>query len=781
MNKPVFVHLHNHTDYSFIESVIRIDDLIAQALEYDMPAVAITDNNNMHGAIEFYCKCRKAGIKPIIGAEISVTSVLPVRGKSRTVYKLELLCKDLTGYRNLCRIVSAANNKGFKKISPVTPDILTAHSNGLICLSGGTAGELTRLSRKGSDDALSVANWYKRHFPDSYYIELCPATGRTLPTLISVAKIANIPLIAASDSRILTRADAKAYSVLRCIRTGTTLAALPKNYKLFEAEFFSPEAMHRMFGECPEALANTLNIAGQCNLALPENKLHLPEYDDPEGRGADDALGQMADHGLSERLAIIRTLNPVLSPQQEQVYRDRLQYELRIITLNGLSNYFLLVADYVYWARKRGIPVGSGRGSAGGSLVVYALKITEIDPISHGLIFERFLNPEGMVIPEIAVDFCSERREEVIQYLLDKYGRDRVARIASFGTMHHRSAVRDVGRAMGLSFRYMEQIEKLFPDDFFMSVAEALQESEKLKLKVEADPLARELIETAIALDGLVRFTTTHAAGFLITPDNLQEYLPVVTDPKTGVMTSQYNSKYAEMIGLVRFDFLGLKDLTIIDCAVKSVRAGRNPEIDLQLLPLDDRSVYKLFSSGKTDNIFQFQSSGMRKLLKKCRPTCFEDIVALSALFRPEPLTSGMTNEFIERKHGRLQATYLLPEFEPILRNTYGLPVYQEQLLQIASIVAGYHLSTAELLRRKLGEHNPETSRTEKELFVKASIERGVELTKVNEIFDFLCRYFRLSFSKAHAASYALIAYRSAWLKTHYPDEFADAVERCNK
>ena len=812
MSKPAFIHLHNHTDYSLLNSTIRIDELISKAQEYDMPAVAITDSNNMCGVIEFFLKCGKAGIKPIIGAEISVTSVMPEREQipSQPAYKLVLLCMNLTGYRNLCRIVSAACSKGFQEISPVTPALLAAHSDGLICLSGGNNGELTILCREGSDDALSVAAWYDEHFPERYYIELFPKPTHVLATLSSISHTLDIPLVAAADCHCLQPDDVRAYRVLQCIRKGTTLDSTNEIKPLIEPLFHAPETMWEMFGDCPEALSNTVKIAEQCNLVLTLDgkTYHFPNFEIPAGPNHDDFLHRLslksmkskkhetmilshyddmlrvqAVEGLQKRMITIMSRFPDMSEEQQQAYFFRLGFELKNIICMGFSAYFLIVAEYINWAKNNGIPVGPGRGSVGGSLVAYALRITEIDPIEHGLLFERFLNPERISMPDIDVDFCQNRRSEVIQYIKDKYRCNNVSQIITFGTMGAKAAIRDVGRALGMNYRDVNKVVKLIPDDLNMTLAKALQQSKQLKKRFDNDPSVKDLLDTALQLEGLHRHASIHAAGFIIAPDNMEEFLPIYKDQETGSIVTQFSMKYVELTGLVKFDFLGLKNLTINDLAIKLICSEKNPELDLQLLHLDDKATYELISSGNTDHIFQLSSDGMKELLMKFQPSCFDDIVAACALYRPGPIQIGMLDDLIERKHERKPITFILPELEPILVNTYGVLVYQEQMMQIAETVKGVcSLGMADLLRREMGKKKQQILENEKKSFIgTAVLQKGIAPDKAEEVFEFLYNFAEYGFNKSHAASYALIAYQSAWLKAHFSEEFNRAVEMIEK
>jgi len=786
MSKPDFVHLHNHTDYSFLDSTIRIDDLIAKTQEFGMLAVAITDSNNMCGTIEFYLKCKRAGIKPIIGAEISVTSVLQRQeeGRASPVYKVVLLCMNLTGYRNLCQIVSAVCGKGLREVTPVTPGLLATHAEGLICLSGGIDGELTALCRECSDDALSVAAWYDEHFPERYYIEMHFESAPTLPRLVHTGTTLNIPLAVAADCRCLTSDDVKAHRILQCIMTGRVLEKAGSSYRSFQ--FYPTEDMWQSFGRCPEALSNTLKIADRCNLELPlDGKTHhLPIFEIPVGSHHDDMLRDQALEGLKNRMVTITSRCHGDTDEQKLSYSFRLDAELQCIIGMGYSAYFLIVADYVNWAKNNGIPVGPGRGSVGGSLVAYVLGISDIDPIEHGLLFERFLDSRRIVFPHIYLDFCSERRKEVIGYIVNKYGRDNVCTLATFGTFTDRTAIRDVGQAIGMDRSKINKVVKLLPQcRFNETLKEKLLRRPLLKLNkmAESDKTIAELLDIVFRLTGLVRYSTTHAASIVIAPADVRKFVPVAGRSDSVISMSHFPYCYFEKVGLVTFYHLGLKNLTINDIAIKLIRAGKNSELDPHLLSLDDTATYDLISSGNTDGIFQLESTGMKELLIKLQPSCFEDIVAACALYRPGPLRVGMLDNLIERKHERQLITYIIPELEPILANTYGVIVYQEQAMQIIHAVAGYSFGKADELRRTLGIRDAADIKKAKKDFIAGSVIQDIAEDKASDIFDLLCRSAEYGFNKAHAVAYSLISYQSAWLKAHYPEEFGRAVEINNK
>jgi len=788
MQQAEFVHLHLHTQYSLLDGAIRLGDLIPKVKGFGMPAVALTDHGCMFGAIEFYQKCHDKGVKPLIGAEVYVapgsrfTKEHGSGSGEYSSYHLILLCENLKGYKNLSTLVSAGFKEGFYYKPRIDKELLSEHSEGLIALSACLKGEVaTFCTRNRMEDAVATARWYSELFQDRYYIEL---QENTLPEqdvankrLMEVASELSLPLVATNDCHYLNREDARAHEVLLCIQTGKTMN--DENRMRFSADEFyvkSPEEMIEAFHYAPEAVSNTLRIADRCNLELDFKTYHFPKFELPEGKSLDDELEEEAANGLDSRLATIRAKNPSFAESDSQIYRDRLRIELDCIKQMGFPGYFLIVADFINWAKDQGIPVGPGRGSAAGSLVAYAIRITDIDPIPYNLLFERFLNPERISMPDIDVDFCTDRREEVIQYVTAKYGRDKVCQIITFGTMAARGVIRDVGRALDMPYGDVDRIAKLIPEVLNISLDDALKQEPKINDLATADPKVRELLDVALRLEGLARHASTHAAGVVVAPDRLEEFCPVYKDQKTGVINTQYSMKYVEKIGLVKFDFLGLKNLTVIDNAVKLIRHGRDSEFDISLLRDDDAESYKLISAGNTTGIFQLESSGMKEMLVKLKPSCFEDVIAACALYRPGPLGSGMVDDFIDRKHGKKKVVYDLPQLEPILKDTYGVIVYQEQVMQIARTLGGYSLGGADLLRRAMGKKDPAAMAKEKDKFLDGAKQQGVDLKKAESIFDLMAKFAEYGFNKSHSAAYALIAYQTAYLKAHYRVEFMAAL-----
>ena len=725
-----FVHLHLHTQYSLLDGAIRFDDLIAKAKEHKHPAVAITDHGNMFGAAEFYLKCKKAGVKPIIGCELYLAPESrfsrDAKGISDAAYHLILLCENMQGYRNLSYLTSAGYKEGFYYRPRIDRELLSGRSEGLIAMSACLKGEVAMQCGRGRmEDAVATARWYSELFPDRYYIELqentIPEQDVVNKRLMEVASELKLPLVATNDCHYLNREDARAHEVLLCIQTGKTMED-PTHMRFSVDEFYvkSPEEMAKAFSYAPEAVGNTLEIAERCNLDLPVDgkTYYFPHFDPPAGQNHDDMLRDLATEGLKERMTTILAKYPDMTLEQQQGYFDRLEIELDCIRDMKFPAYFLIVSDFIRWAKDRGIPVGPGRGSAAGSLVAYSIKITDLDPLPYNLLFERFLNPERISMPDIDVDFCQDRRGEVIQYMIEKYGRDRVCQIITFGTMGAKAAVRDVGRALNMTYGDVDRIAKLIPDDLKMTLSKALQQEPQLKEMCAADPQVKDLLDTALCLEGLTRHASTHAAAVVVAPDQLEEFLPLYKDQKTGSINTQYSMKYVELVGLVKFDFLGLKNLTVIENAVKLVRAGKDPQFDITTLRDDDQASYDLITAGNTTGVFQLESSGMKEMLVKLKPSCFEDVIAACALYRPGPLGSGMVDDFIDRKHGRKEVVYDLPQLEPILKDTYGVIVYQEQVMQISRSLAGYSLGQADLLRRAMGKKDDKEMSRQKGLFL---------------------------------------------------------------
>jgi DNA polymerase-3 subunit alpha len=787
MKHADFVHLHLHTQYSLLDGAIKIPDLVKRVHDLHMPACAITDHGNMFGALEFYSKAIDAGVKPIIGCEIYVApgsrfDKSGVRGSSEASHHLLFLCMNQVGYRNLCHLVSSAYREGFYYRPRIDWDQLQDHNEGLIALSACLGGELpSLLMNKKYDDALSRAQEMASIFDnDRFYLELqenfIPEQKVANEGLIKISQEVGLPLVATNDCHYLTREAAYAHEVLLCIQTGKNMDDHDR-MRFHNDEFYlkSPEEMAKLFAHVPEALHNTVEIAERCNLDFDFNTYHFPQYEKPEDKTLDDVLDEQSRVGLKERLEEIRQRRKDFREEDVAQYWERLETELDCIKQMGFPGYFLIVADFINWAKDRDIPVGPGRGSAAGSLVAYALRITDINPIPYHLLFERFLNPERVSMPDIDVDFCIYGREEVINYVRDHYGEHNVAQIITFGTMQAKGVIRDVGRALNMPYGEVDRIAKLVPNQLGITLKQALGMEPQLRDLSKKDPKSKQLVDISLSLEGLTRHASTHAAGVVVTPNPLTEYLPLYSDPKTGAQVTQYTMKYVEDIGLVKFDFLGLKTLTVIDNCLRHVHKNE-PDFNLSLVADDDPKTYELLTRGETTGVFQLESGGMKELLVKLKPSCFEDIIAVCALYRPGPLGSGMVDDFIMRKHGKRKIVYDFPELEPILKDTYGIIVYQEQVMQIAQVLADYTLGGADLLRRAMGKKKPEEMAKQKEIFLAGAKNKNLNTKKATSVFDLMEKFAEYGFNKSHSAAYALIAFQTAYLKTHYPVEFMAAL-----
>ena len=791
MQHANFVHLHVHTQYSLLDGAIRVGDLVERAKKYRMPAMAITDHGNMFGALEFYTKAHAAGVKPIIGCEVYVApgSRHDKSGASSSgdaSGHLVLLCKNRVGYRNLCRLVSTAYQDGFYYRPRIDWDLLSDNNEGLIALTACLGGEIPNLICRGRmDHARQRAEEMSRVFDNNrLYLELqenfLAEQEVANKGLIEIGKELGLPLVATNDCHYLTRDDAFAHEVLLCIQTGKTMDD-PNRMRFANEEFYvkTPDEMGELFKALPEAVSNSVEIAERCNLELDVSgkNYHFPSLALGDAQTPSQALEQQSFEGLEQRIAEIRKIRPDFSADDQAAYKARLEQELKIINQMGFPDYFLIVADFINWAKNHDIPVGPGRGSAAGSLVAYALRITDIDPKPYHLLFERFLNPERISMPDIDVDFCINGREDVINYVRDKYGKDNVAQIITFGSMLARAVIRDVGRGMGMPYGEVDTIAKLIPNPVGKKVTlkDAQKQEPRLRELIEKDPRVKKLFKVAMSLEGLTRHASTHAAGVVVTPEPLTNYLPLYVDPKSHGQVTQFDMGYVEKIGLVKFDFLGLKTLTVIDKTVKLIRV-KNPEFDLGLIPQDDEQTFQLLSCGETTGVFQLESSGMKEYLIKLKPSCFEDLIAMVALYRPGPLGSGMVDSFIKRKHGVEEFGYDFPELEPILKDTYGVIVYQEQVMQIAQVLGNYSLGSADLLRRAMGKKKPEEMAKQKKNFLDGAKGNKLETKKAEAVFDQMEKFAEYGFNKSHSAAYAYIAYQTAYLKAHYPVEFMAAL-----
>ncbi|MCP3676334.1 MAG: DNA polymerase III subunit alpha, partial [Deltaproteobacteria bacterium] len=783
MHHSNFVHLHLHTQYSLLDGAIRHEELFELARKYKMPAVAMTDHGNMFGAVEFYQKALKYGIKPIIGCEVYIApgsrldKSPPPKGTS-TYHHLILLVKNSTGYRNLCKLVTAGHLEGFYYKPRIDKELLREHSEGLIALSACLNGEIAyNLNRGRQEKAIEAAEEYMDIFPDRrFFLELqdngIEEQRVVNKGLIEIGKKLNLPLIATNDCHYLRKEESKAHDVLICIQTGKTVQATDR-MKFSTDQFYlkSPQEMEEAFKDVPEAIANTIEVAERCNLELELDNPQLPDFILPDGENVDSLLDKESSHGLEERLS-----TDEVSEDEWCHYHDRLERELKVIKTMGFSGYFLIVSDLIANARSKGIPVGPGRGSAAGSLVAYVLKITNVDPIKYNLLFERFLNPDRISLPDIDIDFCYEGRDEVIQYVAEKYGRENVSQIITFGQMKARAVIRDVGRALDMPYGEVDRIAKMIPPVLNITIEKAISDEPALKELIASDTRVAELITVAKSLEGLTRHASTHAAGIVISNRPLVEYLPLYKSQKDETVTTQFPMKDVEKIGLVKFDFLGLKTLTVIDKAVKLIREHREVELNIDTIKLDDKATYELIERGDTNGVFQLEGSGMKDLLRKLKPERFEDLMAAVALYRPGPLQSGMVDDFIKRRHGKVAVAYDLPQLKDILEGTYGVIVYQEQVMEIARMLGAYTPGDADILRKAMGKKLPEEMAEQRIKFLKGARENKVAPKIAAKIFDIMEKFAGYGFNKSHSAAYALIAYHTAYLKAHYPVAFMAAL-----
>ncbi|MFZ5595438.1 MAG: DNA polymerase III subunit alpha [Bacillota bacterium] len=769
-----FVHLHVHTEYSLLDGAARIKKAVEKAVRLEMPALAMTDHGVMFGAVDFYKACKKAGIKPVLGCEVYVA---PRTMSDRTprvddnLYHLVLLAENNEGYENLLKLVSMAYIDGFYYKPRVDRKALSEHSRGLIALSGCIAGEVAARVLGGKiDDAVKTALEYRDIFgPDNYFLELqdhgFEEQRIANRELIRISRETGIPLVVSNDVHYVEREHAEMQDILLCIQTGKTVDD-PARMKFQSQELFlkSREEIDLVFGELKEAIEVTGRIAERCNVDLSFGTNILPEYRVPDGYTVETYLEKLCYEGIRRRFGEI-----------SETVEKRLEFELKVIKQMGFPGYFLIVWDLIHFARNNGIPVGPGRGSAAGSLVAYSLGITDIDPLRYDLLFERFLNPERVTMPDIDIDFCFERRGEVINYVSQKYGSDHVAQIATFGTMAARAAIRDVGRVLNMPYNEVDRVAKLVPAELHITIEKALNDSQELRDLYENNRQIKKLIDMASLLEGMPRHASTHAAGVVITKDQLTHYLPIykATD---GPLTTQFAKDQVEELGLLKMDLLGLRTLTVIDDAVKMIEENQGKKVVISDIPMDDRKTFELLWRGEGTGVFQLESSGMRAILKDLRPTVFDDIIALVALYRPGPLGSGMVKDFIASKHGEKKVTYLHPKLEPILKDTYGVILYQEQVMRIASDLAGFSLGEADLLRRAMGKKKPEIIAGKRAQFVKGAVANNVDEGIAGQIFDLMEYFAGYGFNKSHSAAYALVSYQTAFLKANYPVEFMTAL-----
>lgn len=781
---PRFIHLRIHTEYSLEDGLVTINSLIDKVVQDKMPAVAITDQSNLFAVVKFYQAAVSAGIKPILGCDLWLMNAKDIKKP----FRITALCQNNQGYKNLLELISRSFLQGQNHGKAlITYDWLQELNSGLIILSGAHEGDIgVSLLKNDHDELKKSLSFWQETFPNRYYLELrrigLPNQEHLLEATLNLAESERLPVLATNDVRFLAKEDFDAHEARVCIHEGFILAdpKRPRNYT--EQQYFrTQKEMVSLFSDIPESLKNTVELAKRCNVTLTLGKNYLPRFPVPDGLFIEDYLKEEAKRGLLDRLKISFDTKSENFAELRKPYDERLQAEIDVINKMGFAGYFLIVADFTRWAREHGVPVGPGRGSGPGSLVAYALKITDLDPLVHELLFERFLNPERVSMPDFDIDFCMEGRDRVIEYVMQKHGRDAVAQIITYGTMAARAVVRDVGRVLGMSYGHVDKLAKLIPFELGMTLDKALESEELLRDRYAQEDDVRTLIDLARKLEGITRNAGKHAGGVVIAPSKLTEFTPLYCDPeeKEHVVT-QFDKDDVESVGLVKFDFLGLRTLTIIDWAIKEINQHRKSKqeepLDINLIPMNDAKTFSMLKACKTTAVFQLESRGMRDLVKRLQPDCFEDIVALVALFRPGPLQSGMVDDFINRKHGRSLVRYPHPKLEPILRPTYGVILYQEQVMQIAQVLAGYSLGSADLLRRAMGKKKPEEMAMHREIFCAGASERGVPMTTATFIFDLMEKFAGYGFNKSHSASYALIAYQTAWLKAHYPSAYMAAV-----
>lgn len=783
-----FVHLHVHTQYSLLDGAIRIPDLLDKCHEFGMDAVAITDHGAMFGALDFYLKAKKAGIKPIIGCEFYIAPTHRTERKQvggTNAFHIVLLAMNYTGYKNLMKLASTAQFEGFYYKPRIDMEILAEHNEGLIALTACLHGQIPWLIKQNDMAAAEEkAREYLDIFGDRLYFELqensIPEQTIVNKGLLSLGKKMGVKVVATNDCHYLNQDESHAHEVLLCIQTQRTIND-PSRFRFSADEFFfkSPEIMKEMFAEYPEAITTSVEIAERCNLEIELDNYYFPIFPVPDSETLESMFSKACRDGLAERFEAMREVG-TFSIEKERQYKERLEMEIGVIIEMGFSGYFLIVADFINWAHSQNIPVGPGRGSGAGSLAAYCMRITNIDPIPYGLIFERFLNIERKSMPDFDIDFCQDRRGEVIDYVRDKYGgAEHVAQIITYGTMKARGVIRDVGRALDIPFADVDKIAKLVPEQLGMTLQKALREEPRLQDQADKDPKVDELLRVSKTLEGLARHTSTHAAGVVISPEPLVEYLPTFKGSNDETIT-QYDMKHTEMTGLIKFDFLGLKTLTVIDKAIKHIKSDIGIDLDINTIPMDDLKTFKLLCSGDGLGVFQLESSGMRELLVKMAPEQFSDLIALVALYRPGPLDSGMVDTFVNTKHGRATANYPLPQIKSVLEETYGVIVYQEQVMKIANILANYSLGDADILRRAMGKKQPEVMEKEKEKFMAGARDNRIDEKKAEAIFDLMAKFAGYGFNKSHSAAYALIAYQTAFLKAHYPSQFMTALLSCD-
>ncbi len=784
MPENPFVHLHCHTDYSLLDGACEIGQLMDTAVEQKMPAVAMTDHGNLFGAVQFYNAAKSKGVHPVIGCEVYVSQQgHKTRSDTDRYNHLVLLCENQEGYRNLIKLVSTGYLDGFYYKPRIDKDLLAQHAKGLIAMSACLRGDIPEiLLADRYDEARRTAYTYADIFGKSnFFLEIqdhhLEQDQRLIPAVNRLSVDTGLPLVATNDAHYLRRDDARAHEILLCIQTGKSISD-PSRMKWNTPDFYlkSRAEMMQLFGELEESLDRTWEIAQRCQVTLEKIKEPFPKFEVPAEHSTDTYFEFVARQGFERRRTRLEALRATGHLKHDlPEYLERLDREIQMIQKMKFSGYFLIVWDFIRFARSKSIPVGPGRGSAAGSLVGYAMGITDIDPLQYGLLFERFLNPERISLPDIDIDFCMNRRGEVIQYVTEKYGREQVAQIITFNTMAARAAIKDVGRALDMSFADVERLTKLVPSVLNISLGDAMKSEPGFGELERKDPRVSEILQVALRLEGMARNCSVHAAGVVISPQPLKDLVPLYRTNREEIVT-QFDMSGLEKLQLLKMDFLGLTTLTLIDDALKLIEKRHGVRLVPEELPLDDPGTYDIFAKALTSGIFQFESSGMQDILRRYHPTRIEDLTALNALYRPGPLQGGMVDDFIDRKHGRKAVTYDLPELKALLEETYGVIVYQEQVMQISNVLAGYSLGEADILRRAMGKKKAEEMAAQRQRFVKGGLERGFPQKKIEKIFDLMEQFAGYGFNKSHSAAYAYLAYVTAYLKAHYPVDFMAAL-----
>lgn len=773
-----FTHLHLHTEYSLLDGAIRLKDLIRHAQEHEWKAVGISDHGNIFGAVKFFQEAKRGGIKPILGCEMYLTPDVSIKDAKEKYFHLLVIVQNREGYKNLCRLMAYSYQEGFYFKPRIDYKAIEKYHKGLIFSTACVGGHIPTLLREGKDE--EAKRWMKWNFDllgkDRFFFELMPPDiDKQIVVnqkLLQYSKELGASCIVTGDAHYLCEEDQEAHEILLAVQTKSLLSD-PDRYTFgdFKGYLKSPEFMLSCFPDNQDAVWRTGEIADTCEFDFETDKLFFPKYPIPQQHTEDSFFEHLCWQGLED---LIR--EGLIPEDQLDLYKARLKEEVELIINMGYVGYFLIVGDFIRWAKKESIPVGPGRGSAAGSLVAWALRITNVDPIRYNLLFERFLNPERVSMPDIDIDFCIEGREKVIQYVRDKYGHDSVCQIITFGTMLAKGVIKDVARTLGFPFQDANNLTNLIPEQLKITLKEAMEQEPRIKDMMDKNPEINRLMNICFKLEGLTRHASKHAAGVVISPEPLKDVLPLYIPSKTDELVTQYAMTELETLGFLKMDFLGLKNLTVIDRTLKAIQKNHNVSINLDTLPLDDEPTFALLAKGKTSGIFQFESSGIKDVMCRLVPSRFEDLIAVNALYRPGPLGSGMVDDFIERKHGRKKTTYMFKELEDVLSETYGVIVYQEQVMKIASVIAGYSLGGADILRRAMGKKKAEVMAEQKEAFVKGAISRSFDAKKAGELFDLMAYFAGYGFNKSHSTAYALIAYQTAYLKTHYTTEFMASV-----